>query len=107
MNDTTPPTVSVSYPVSNQMIINQTNITIYGSASDDESGVKEVFLSINNSPFVLALGTTTRNYTTNLSINTTNLLRVFARDVPLGMFQTIQVLQVPYHSQLRTCHQLE
>ncbi|MCX8095870.1 MAG: carbohydrate-binding protein, partial [Spirochaetes bacterium] len=81
LNDTTPPTVSVSYPASNQMIMNQTNITIYGSASDDRSGVKEVFISINGSPFVLASGTTTWNYTTNLSINTTNLLRVFARDV--------------------------
>ena len=89
--DTNAPSVSIVYPSNNQIIVNQTNITIYGSASDDRSGVSEVRISINGSPFVLASGTTSWSYTTNLSLNTTNLVRVFAKDVSNNISVTNQV----------------
>ncbi|MFN4244649.1 MAG: alpha-amylase family glycosyl hydrolase [Brevinematia bacterium] len=79
--DTNSPTVSIAYPTNNQVIVNQSNITIYGNASDDRSGVNEVRISINGSPFVLASGTTSWSYTTNLNLNTTNNVRVYAKDV--------------------------
>ncbi|MEN2998921.1 MAG: alpha-amylase family glycosyl hydrolase [Brevinematia bacterium] len=91
LNDTTPPTVAITYPAQNQVILNQTNITVYGTASDDKSGVKEVLISVNNSPFVLANGTTTWSYTTNLPMNTSNSVRVFAKDVSNNFSVTNQV----------------
>lgn len=91
MNDTTPPTVTISYPANGQLILNQTNINIYGLASDDKSGVSEVWISINGSPFVLASGTATWNYTTNLSLNTSNTIKVYAKDVSNNISLTNQV----------------
>lgn len=91
MNDTTPPTVTISFPANGQVILNQTNVTIYGSASDDRSGVKEVWISVNSSPFTVANGTITWSYVTNLSLNTSNTVRVFAKDVSNNVSSTNQV----------------
>ncbi|MGC8869745.1 MAG: alpha-amylase family glycosyl hydrolase [Brevinematia bacterium] len=90
MNDTLPPSVSITYPSSNQTIINQTNITIYGTSQDNKSGVQNVYISLNSSPFVLANGTTSWNYTTNLSYGS-HTLRVFAIDVSNNVSTTNQL----------------
>ncbi len=67
MNDTTPPTVTITYPTSNLVIINTTNITVTGTASDNRSGVKEVRFSLDGGPFGVVNGTST--WSTNLSLN--------------------------------------
>ena len=91
LNDTTPPVVSITFPANNQIINNQTNILIYGTASDNSSGVKEVKVSINDGPFVIANGTTSWTFATNLPLNSSNTVRVFAIDISNNYSTTNQV----------------
>lgn len=90
MNDTLPPTVSITYPSSNQIIINQTNITVSGTAQDDKSGVQSVYISVNSSSFTLANGTTSWSYVTNLPYGT-HTIKVFAIDVSNNFSATNQI----------------
>ncbi len=80
MTDNTPPTVTITYPTNNQVVVNQTNITMTGTASDNKSGVKNVYISIDNGPFIQASGTTSWSYNYNFSYGSHNI-RVFAEDV--------------------------
>jgi hypothetical protein len=79
MNDTVPPVVTINYPTSNSLIINTTNITVTGSATDNKSGVKEVRLSVDGGPFGLVSGTST--WSTNLLLNYgSHYINVYAVD---------------------------
>lgn len=72
------PTVAIVSPTNNH-IIYSIDFDIYGNANDLGSGIKEVFLSVNNSSFSRVFGTT--NWNTNiLLIDGTNIIRVYSVD---------------------------
>jgi len=79
MNDTVPPVVTITYPTSNSLIINTTNITVTGNATDNKSGVEEVRLSVDDGSFGLVSGTST--WSTNLLLNYgSHYINVYAVD---------------------------
>ncbi|MEN2998875.1 MAG: Ig-like domain-containing protein [Brevinematia bacterium] len=87
--DSTRPTVAIVRPANGE-IIYSTNITISGTASDDKSGVKGVYVSINGGSFVLASGTTSWSYNVNLSYGL-HTARVYAIDNSNNISVTNQI----------------
>jgi hypothetical protein len=76
--DTTPPSVTITFPTNGQILFTN-EITITGTASDEGSGVKEVWLSVNGGGFGLVNGTT--SWSTNVTVNYgSNTIRVYAVD---------------------------
>jgi len=55
--DTTPPSVTIAFPTNGQVLYDN-NITVNGTASDEGSGVKEVWLSVNGGGYGKVNGTT-------------------------------------------------
>jgi hypothetical protein len=76
--DTSKPSVSITTPTNGQVIYDN-SITVSGTASDVGSGVKEVWLSVNDGSFGLVNGTT--SWSTNVKVNYgSNTIRVYAVD---------------------------
>jgi hypothetical protein len=76
--DTTPPSVTITFPTNGQILFTN-EITITGTASDEGSGVKEVWLSVNGGGFGKVNGTT--SWSTNVTVNYgNNTIRVYAVD---------------------------
>jgi hypothetical protein len=76
--DTNSPTVVIVAPMNGQVFYD-TNVTVSGTASDEGSGVKEVWLSVNGGGFGLVNGTT--SWSTNVTVNYgSNTIRVYAVD---------------------------
>jgi hypothetical protein len=76
--DTTRPSVTITFPTNGQILFTN-EVTITGTASDEGSGVKEVWLSVNGGSFGLVNGTT--NWSTNVTVNYgSNTIRVYAVD---------------------------
>ncbi|OHD54854.1 MAG: hypothetical protein A2Y33_15880 [Spirochaetes bacterium GWF1_51_8] len=78
--DSTPPVLAVVKPALSSTVYSSNQVNVSGTASDSKSGVEGVYLSVNSGLFVRIGGVT---FTTNLSFlnNTTNLLKVYAKDV--------------------------
>jgi len=76
--DTTPPSVTITFPRNDQVIYDN-RITVSGTASDVGSGVKEVWLSVNGGAYGRVNGTT--SWSTNITVNYgNNTIRVYAVD---------------------------
>jgi len=76
--DTTPPSVTIAFPTNGQILFTN-EITITGTASDEGSGVKEVWLNVNGGSFGKVNGTA--NWSTNVTVNYgNNTIRVYAVD---------------------------
>jgi FAD synthase len=76
--DTTPPSVTITFPTNGQILFTN-EITITGTASDEGSGVKEVWLSVNGGVFGKVNGTT--SWSTNVTVNYgNNTISVYAVD---------------------------
>jgi hypothetical protein len=76
--DTTPPSVTITFPTNGQVLYDN-NITITGTASDEGSGVKEVWLSVNGGSYGKVNGTT--SWSTNVTVNYgNNTISVYAVD---------------------------
>ncbi|MCS7298805.1 MAG: Ig-like domain-containing protein, partial [Spirochaetia bacterium] len=87
-----PPTLQVTYPTNNQSV-NTSSITIQGTASDDASGVKEVWFRLGNTgDFGKVSGTT--SWSTNVSglSDGTNIFYIFAVDTNGNVSQTQSVV---------------
>jgi parallel beta-helix repeat protein len=76
--DTTPPSVTITFPTNGQILFTN-EITITGTASDEGSGVKEVWLSVNGDAYGKVNGTT--SWSTNVTVNYgSNTISVYAVD---------------------------
>jgi len=76
--DTIKPSVSITTPTEGQVLYD-TNVTVSGTASDEESGVKEVWLSVNGGDYGKVNGTT--SWSTNVTVNYgNNTISVYAVD---------------------------
>jgi hypothetical protein len=76
--DTSKPSVSITTPTNGQVLYD-TNVTVSGTASDEGSGVKEVWLSVNGGSYGKVNGTT--SWSTNVTVNYgSNTIRVYAVD---------------------------
>jgi len=76
--DTNKPSVSITTPTNGQVLYDN-RITVSGTASDEGSGVKEVWLSVNGGAYGKVNGTT--SWSTNVTVNYgNNTIRVYAVD---------------------------
>ncbi|MEN2997458.1 MAG: Ig-like domain-containing protein, partial [Brevinematia bacterium] len=77
--DKTPPTVSITNPVSGSTL--PSNFTVSGTANDALSGVKAVYLRVGvNSSFGKVNGTTNWNTNVNITVGGSYIVQVYAED---------------------------
>jgi hypothetical protein len=78
--DSTPPVLTVTKPSQATTIYSSMIVQVSGTASDDKSGVEGVYLSVNLGAYQ-KIGTSSFNTNLSFTDGSTNMLKIFAKDI--------------------------
>jgi hypothetical protein len=78
--DDTPPVITITKPSQAITVSSSGSFRVYGTVTDDKSGVEGIYLDVNSAGFV-KIGTTVFDTNLTLPDGTTNSLKLFAQDI--------------------------